>query len=56
MATKKNVSEVPEEETEESYPLVYNLWITTLNITAEAGSTVILQTGRPSDPGKPPGT
>lgn len=49
--SKSEVSEVPEEE--ENYPLVYNMWIENLTINAE---TVILQTGRPGDPGKPPGT
>lgn len=61
MATKKNKSNTWElktvgsegEEPEEEYPLIYNMWIENLTINAE---TVILQTGRPGDPGKPPGT
>lgn len=40
-------------EEEEEYQLVYNMWITTLNITVEDGGTVIFQTGKPKDP--PPG-
>lgn len=60
-ATKKNelsVSEVPEEE-EEYTGLVYNQW---WNITGDFivniadGGTFIMQTGRPKDPGPPPGT
>lgn len=43
--------EVPEEE--ESYPLVYNMWVTTMNITVENGGQVILQTGKPA-PWPPP--
>jgi hypothetical protein len=46
------VTEVPEAETE-SYPLVYNMWVTTMNITVENGGQVILQTGKPQ-PYPPP--
>lgn len=46
------VAAVTEEE-EESYPLVYNMWVTTMNITVENGGQVILQTGKPS-PWPPP--
>lgn len=49
--TTKSVAEVPEEE--ESYPLVYNMWVTTMNITVENGGQVILQTGKPA-PWPPP--
>ena len=49
MAKGKEVAAalVPEEE-EEAYPLVYNMWVTTMNITVENGGQVILQTGKPS--------
>lgn len=43
------------EEPEEDYPLVYNMWVTTMNITVQSGGQVILQTGKPQphDPPKP---
>lgn len=41
---------VETEETEEEYSLIYNMYVTTMNITVESGGTVILQTGRPKDP------
>lgn len=44
--TSAQVAEVPEEE-EAPYPLVYNMWVTTMNITVENGGQVILQTGKP---------
>lgn len=47
-------SEVPEEEEEYTGPLVYNMWVTTMNITVENGGQVILQTGKPQPwPPKP---
>lgn len=45
------VADVPEES--EDYPLVYNMWVTTMNITVENGGQVILQTGKPQ-PYPPP--
>lgn len=53
MATKTNKSEAEEPEEEESY-LKYVMKDCTINITAEAGSQVILQAGNPTPPPKPP--
>jgi hypothetical protein len=49
----KKTTEDPLLEEEEEYGLVYNMWVTTMNITVEDGGTVILQTGKPRD--IPPG-
>jgi len=59
MATKTNknelaVSDVPEEE--ETYPLVYNAVFNNCTITFNFAAGSAFQTGKPSDPGKPPGT
>ena len=40
----------PEEEPEEEYGLVYNMWIQNLTINC---NTVIMQTGEPNDPPPP---
>lgn len=47
------VAEVPEEEEEYPGALIYNMWVTTMNITVENGGQVILQTGKPA-PWPPP--
>ena len=55
-ATAAPTTLVTEEETEEEYPLIYNMWVENMTIHAYDGATVILQTGKPSSPPKPPGT
>lgn len=57
MSKNNLVSEVPGEE--ETYPLIYNnIWNVQGNVVFNVGEggTLIMQTGRPTDPGKPPGT
>lgn len=59
MATKTNKSslvEEPEEETGEEYPLVYNAIFNNCTITFNFAEGSAFQTGKPGDPGKPPGT
>jgi hypothetical protein len=53
MSKKLLTAEVPEEEENETYPLIYNQYFGPVTINAE---TVIFQTGQPSNPNpKPPG-
>lgn len=54
MATTKNKSEAEEPETESEKYLKYVMKDCTINITAEAGSQVILQAGNPTPPPNPP--
>lgn len=51
--TKTTEALAPALEEEESY-LIYNIYITTLNITVESGATLIMQTGKPTPPPGPP--
>lgn len=53
MAKKESQVAATTEEEEEEYSLVYNMWVTTMNITVENGGQVILQTGKPQ-PWPPP--
>lgn len=54
MATKTNKSEAEEPEEESESYLKYVMKNCTINITAEAGSQVILQSGNPTPPNNPP--
>lgn len=55
MSAKKAILEQTNPDPEQEEYLIYNLYITTLNITVEDGGTVIFQSGKPRDNPNPPG-